>query len=105
MHLGERDRRVGDILEYLHAERGVERGVFDGERRCLAFVVRGVRVRHGTSTRGREHLRAAVDPDDRPGRADVLDQLRVVEPWPTPDVEDPLAGAGVQRFSHEPPPP
>jgi len=48
-----------------------------------------------------EHLRAGVDADDKPVRADVLDKLGAEEPRPTTNIENTLTRCGGQGFTDQ----
>ena len=65
VHLTERRRYVGDVLEDLNAERPLEAGVWDRERGRARFMEGDVVVSFGTLCGHGEHVRADVQTDDR----------------------------------------
>jgi hypothetical protein len=101
IQLGEREVRVGDVLDHLHGEDGIEAAVVDRQGRRVGLVEGRVRTVLDPAGGDGEHLRAVVDPDDEAGVADLLEQLGDVEAGAAADVEDPLAGRGGQRLADE----
>ena len=103
MDLGERPRYVGDVLEHLDAERGVERAVGHRQRRRVRLDELDVRRALVAARRQGEHGLAAVDADDPAVGADLLEQLRHVEARAAADVEHAVAGLGADGRAHERP--
>ena len=89
--LGERERRLGDVVQDEDAGRGVERAVVDRQRLEPAAPQIDVGVAAQTPARGLQHRRGVVDADDSPharrerlddlpaATAEVADDRRVVE--------------------------
>ena len=105
MHLRERGRGVGDVLEHLNAQRGVEGRLLDGQRRRVPLAEAGVGVPRAAVLGGGEHLRVRVDAHDRAVGADLVQQLLDEEAWAAAHIEDAFAGAHRQRLAHQRPPP
>ena len=94
---------VGDVLEHLHAERGVEVASSTAARSRRPVGTRRWRGAR-SAARGGEHLRAGVEAHDGALGTDLVEQLLDVEARAAADVEDALAGARGQRLAHERPP-
>jgi hypothetical protein len=90
-YLGERGRNLGDILEHLHRQCGVEARVLDWQRGGVRLVEFDV-VPLGAMRRHLEHRLAAVDADNRAVGSHALEQLGDVEPRSAAHVQDAFAG-------------
>ena len=91
MHLRERAVHVRHVLEHLNGQDGVESPVLHWERGRVGLVEGNVVMLLRPPRSDREHLRAAVHPDDRSCVAHLLEQLGDVEAGAAADVEYPLA--------------
>src|SRR5438132_9725876 len=85
---GQRSSGIGNVLEDLDADSGIECGVFNSWPVSRALTERRIGAALATPSGQSEHVGAGVDPDDRTACAYLFDEFGFVEPRSAAHVQD-----------------